>query len=146
MARAYAGVPLPSCHALVREGERILLVKRARPPHVGCWSLPGGGVELGERVEEALQREVLEETGLEISVGRLLGYADAIDRDAEGRVRYHYVILYFEAKVEGGRLAPADDAAAVRWVTVAEARSLPLTDSVERAITWSGWERGGPSE
>jgi len=142
MARAYTDLPLASCHALVRSGDRILLVQRKRPPFQGHWSLPGGGVELGETVVMALQREVLEETGLHVSVGRLLGYMDGIDRDDDGRVRYHYVMLYFEAQVVGGSLSPADDAAAVRWVTVAEARALPLTDAVERCITWVNLERG----
>lgn len=138
MARAYMDVPLPSCHALVRDGERFLLVQRKRPPLEGYWGLPGGGIELGETVADALRREVREETGLEVSVGRFLGYADAIDHDESGRVHYHYVILYFEAEPRGGTLAAADDASAVRWVTLAEARSLPLTDAVERAIAWAG--------
>lgn len=142
MARAYMDVPLPSCHALVRDGERFLLVQRKRPPFQGFWGLPGGGVELGERVSEALCREVREETGLEIEVGPFLGYMDAIDHDEAGRVRYHYVIMYFEATVRGGTLAPADDAAAARWVTLAEARGLPLTDAVERSIIWAGLEKG----
>lgn len=142
MARAYMDVPLPSTHALVRDGERFLLVQRKRPPFEGYWGLPGGGVELGETVSEALRREVREETGLDVAVGRLLGYIDAIDQDDSGRIRYHYVIMYFEAEVQGGTLTAADDAAAVRWVTLAEARSLPLTDAVERTIAWAGLEKG----
>lgn len=130
--------PLPSCHALIRDGDRILLVQRGRPPLEGCWGLPGGGIELGETVEEALCREVREETGLDVAVERLLGYADGIDRDEMGRVRYHYVILYVEAKVRGGRLAPADDAKDARWLTTREVSALPLTDSVERALAWAG--------
>lgn len=142
MARAYMDFPLPSCHALVRDGERILLVQRGRPPFQGYWGLPGGGIELGETVADALRREVREETGLEVAVGRFLGYADGIDYDESGKVRYHYVIMYFEAEARGGVLSPSDDAAAVRWVTVEEARQLPLTDAVERAIGWAGLEKG----
>jgi len=137
MARAYIGLPLPSCHALVREGDRFLLVQRARPPLAGCWGLPGGGVELGETVEEALLREVREETGLTVVIDRFLGYADAIERDEEGRVRYHYVILYFGAHPTGGQLEAADDAGAARWVTADESRVLPLTDAVERCLQWA---------
>lgn len=142
MARAYMDFPLPSCHALIRDGERILLVQRGRPPFQGYWSLPGGGVELGETVEAALRREVREETGLEVAAGRFLGYTDAIEHDAEGRVRYHYVIMYFEAHLAGGVLSPADDAAEARWVAPPEARQLLLTDAVERCITWAGLEKG----
>ncbi|HWI65459.1 MAG TPA: NUDIX hydrolase [Symbiobacteriaceae bacterium] len=138
MAREYPEHPLPSCHALVRDGERILLVQRGRPPFVGYWSLPGGGVELGETVEAAVVRELAEETGLHVQVTRFLGYADAIDRDEQDRVRRHYVILYVEAEVAGGQLHAGDDASSVRWMTVEEARRLPLTDSVERCLAWCG--------
>lgn len=138
MARAYPAHPLPSCHALVRDGDRILLVRRARPPLVGQWGLPGGGVELGETVEQAVVREVREETGLQVEVSRFLGYVDAIERDDAQRVRYHYVISYFEAAVRGGELRAGDDASDVRWVTAAEARQMPLTDAVERCLTWCG--------
>lgn len=138
MARAYMNFPLPSCHALIRDGERILLVQRGRPPFEGYWGLPGGGIELGETVADALRREVREETGLDVAVGRFLGYADAIEHDEDGRVRYHYVIMYLEASVQGGSLTASDDAAAVRWVTVAEAREMLLTDAVERCIAWAG--------
>ena len=138
MARPYPPYPAPSCHALIRQGEQILLVQRKRPPFAGCWSLPGGSVELGETVEEALIREVREETGLEVRVSRLLGYADGIQRDPEGRVQYHHVILYFEAHVTGGRLQAADDAAQVAWVSLNLLDELPLTDAVCRCLRWSG--------
>lgn len=138
MARAYRDCPLPSCHALIRDGDRVLLIKRGRPPFLDHWGLPGGGVELGETVEEALTREVQEETGLAVVVRRFLGYADAIDRDEAGVIRYHYVIMYFEAEARGGVLTPADDAADARWLTLQEARALPLTDAVERTLAWAG--------
>lgn len=141
MAKAYPSHPLVSCHALIRDGTSILLVERKRPPHQGCWSLPGGGVELGETVEEALRREVREETGLEIGAPRFLNYVDAIEQDDTGRIRYHYVILYFEAEVAGGRLRAGDDAAAAEWVPVAGLEGRSLTDAVGRCLEWSGLQK-----
>lgn len=141
VAREYPEHPLPSCHALVRRGEQILLVQRGRPPFVGSWGLPGGGIELGETVEAAVTRELKEETGYDVAVTRFLGYQDGITYDEQNRVRWHYVILYMEAAVVGGELCAADDASAARWVTPAEARQLPLTDAVERCLAWSGMEK-----
>jgi len=138
MAIAYSSHPLPSTHALIIHAGRMLLVKRGRPPKVGCWGLPGGGVELGETVVEALRREVWEETGLTLTAAHYLGYADAIEHDEDGRVRYHYVILYFRGEVADTAINPGDDAAEARWVTLAEARQLPLTDAVERCLAWAG--------
>lgn len=138
MAREYPTHPLVSCHALVRSGERVLLVQRGRPPLLGHWGLPGGGIELGETVQEAIIREVAEETGLNVAVTRSLGYLDAIDRDEQQRVRYHYVILLVEAEIKGGELRAGDDAAAASWLTPAEARQQPLVDTVERCLQWIG--------
>lgn len=140
MGRAYAGYPMPSCHALIRDGDRVLLVQRAAPPLQGHWGLPGGRVELGETVEQALVREVREETGLHVAVERYLGYIDAIDRDEAGRVRYHYVVHYFTARPAGGDLRAADDAADARWVALSELDDLPLTDAVQLCLNWDRQE------
>ena len=78
--------------------EQILLVKRAKEPSKGKWSLPGGGIELGETVYEAARREVLEECSVEIEVERLFDIADSIIPDAEGRISYHFVLIYLLAK------------------------------------------------
>lgn len=138
MAKEYPSHPIPSCNALIRDGERVLLIQRGRPPFQGYWSLPGGGVELGETLAEALVREVREETGLAVAPGRFLDYADAINHDEAGRVQFHYLIMHFEVHLIGGELQPGDDATDARWVTPAEARELMITDTVERALTWAG--------
>lgn len=138
MAKEYPDHPIPSCNALICDGEQVLLVQRGRPPFQGYWSLPGGGVELGETLEQAVIREVREETGLLVEPIRCLGHADAINYDEAGRVQFHYVIMHFECQLLGGALNAADDAADVRWVTPAEARHLQITDTVERALDWAG--------
>lgn len=138
MAKEYPAHPIPACNALIRDGERVLLVLRGRPPFQGYWSLPGGGVEVGETLAEAVEREVREETGLLVESTRFLGYADAINLDGADRVQFHYVIMHFEARLLGGTLIAGDDAADVRWVTPTEARQLLITDTVERALAWAG--------
>jgi len=120
------------------DGDRVLLVRRAHPPLQGYWGLPGGRVELGETVTEALLREVREETGLTVTIDRYLGYVDAIDRDEAGRVRYHYVVQYFAARPAGGTLAAADDAADARWVRLAEIPALQVSDAVEWCLRRAG--------
>lgn len=138
MAKEYPAQPLLGCNGLVRDGERILLVKRGRPPLQGYWSLPGGMVDLGETLAQTVAREVREETGLIVEATRFLGYADAIDLDSAGRVQYHFVLMNFEVRLLGGELLAGDDAQEVRWVTALEARQLQITDTVERALEWAG--------
>lgn len=138
MAKEYPAHPIPACNVLIRDGERLLLVQRGRQPFQGYWSLPGGGVELGETLAQAVAREVLEETGLHVESTRYLGHLDAINLDEAERVQFHYVIMQFEARLLGGELKAGDDATAVRWVTPAEARQLLITDTVELALEWAG--------
>lgn len=138
MAKEYPANPLLGCNGLIRDGERILLVKRGRPPLQGYWSLPGGMVDLGETLAQTVAREVREETGLIVEATRFLGYADAIDLDQSGRVQYHFVLMNFEVRILGGELLAGDDAQEARWVTGSEARQLQITDTVERALAWAG--------
>jgi 8-oxo-dGTP diphosphatase len=138
MSREYPLYPIPSCHAAVRQGDRFLLVQRARPPFKGYWSLPGGSVEVGETVEEALTREIREETGLTATIQQFLGYAEAIERDESGLVKRHYIIFYFEAIPSDGKIVAGSDALAVCWMSAPDARTQSITDSVERCFQWLG--------
>lgn len=104
------------------ETGRLLLVRRGRPPGEGLWSLPGGRVEPGESDADALRRELLEETGLAIRIGRLAG---VVDRPGPDGVTY--VIRDYLATVAGGTLTPGDDAADARWFSPTALRTLPLT-------------------
>ena len=116
MAREYPDQPVAGVGGVVVRGHHVLLVKRAYPPRAGEWSLPGGRLELGESLADGVRREVREETGIEVEVGPLVEVFDRVHRDADGRVRYHFVIVDFLCWPIGGVLAAGDDAADARWV------------------------------
>jgi 8-oxo-dGTP diphosphatase len=126
---------------VVHEG-RLLLVRRLRPPAAGTWTVPGGRVEPGETLTEAVAREVLEETGLTVEVGDLAGW---VERAGEG---YHFVILDFLARVAGDRVepVPGDDAADARWVEPEVLSELPLVAGLADFLRDHGiWPSPGPS-
>ena len=116
MAREYPGQPVAGVGGVVIRGHEVLLVKRAFPPRAGEWSLPGGRLELGESLVDGVRREVREETGIEVEVGPLVEVFDRVYRDADGRVRYHFVIVDYLCRPLGGALTAGDDAADARWV------------------------------
>jgi 8-oxo-dGTP diphosphatase len=107
--------------AVVVADGRLLLVRRGRPPGLGQWSVPGGRVEAGERLADAVVRETVEETGIEVACGDLLGWVERIDE------QHHFVILDFACEVVGGSDPVAgDDASEARWVPLGEVPVLPL--------------------
>lgn len=114
--------------ALIFEGDRILLVERGREPLKGQWSLPGGGVETGERLEEALIREVQEETGLDVEPEQVAVIFERIIPDQEGKPEYHYLLVDFLCKIRGGILRAGDDSNAAAWFSLDELPALTLTD------------------
>lgn len=119
--------PICAVGAIVLRRGSLLLVLRDRPPAAGTWSLPGGRVELGESLEEALEREVLEETGIEIDLDGFAGIAERIVPDDDGKIEYHYVICDFYARQRGTAQPKAgDDAREVQWVKVGDLTGLPL--------------------
>ncbi|GEM_PF-355707 len=114
----------------------VLLVRRAKAPAKGMWSLPGGAVELGETIAQAAEREVWEETGLTIAPGPAFTAVDAIHRDAQGRVVFHYVIVEVVATVPAdARAEPRSDVDAVRWVPTENVGTVrPLTPRVPEVV------------
>ena len=120
--------------ALIFDGSRILLVERAREPLKGWWSLPGGVVEPGELLRDAVIREVHEETGLRIEPLEVAEIFERILRDSEGRVEYHYVLIDYVCRVLGGTLSASDDAAKARWFTLDELSDLHLTEGTLAVI------------
>jgi mutator protein MutT len=132
MSRSYPTVPSLGVGAVVFRDDRVLLVRRGQPPNLGAWIFPGGVVELGERIEEALVREVLEETGWTVRAVCLVELLDYIDRDESGRVRYHYFIADYLCEYLEGELAAGSD--------VTDAKLVPLTDVSQYKLTQKALE------
>ena len=143
-SREYPDAPRAGVGAVVLDGDRVLLVRRGAPPSQGKWSIPGGLIQLGERIEDAVVREVQEECGLHV---RLLGLCGVIDRivtdeppdpASPAPVRYHYIIIDYVATAAGGSLRAGSDAAEARWVPVAELARYETTDGlvamIQRAV------------
>jgi 8-oxo-dGTP diphosphatase len=126
--------------ALIIDGGRILMVERGREPLKDWWSLPGGVVETGERLETALRREVREETGLEVEIVCPIEVFERIMLDGEGRPEYHYVLMDYICRPAGGTLQAADDASNTAWVTEAELDGMKITEGtpgvIRKAFEW----------
>ena len=151
--REYPESPIVGVGAVVFEGECVLLVRRAKAPLAGEWSLPGGAVELGETLEEAIIREVAEEAGLRVMPLQVVKAFDHIDRDAEGKVQFHYVLVDFVCRIdmrdrkdalETAVLRHGSDVSDARWVAVeglGTSREFPLTQRALEtiAIAWSAF-------
>ncbi len=112
--------------AVIVQDHSVLLIRRGQPPLLGEWSLPGGVLECGETLREAVAREAREETGLLVETGEMLGVYERVIRDDERRVRYHYVLVDFLCRVVAGDLKAGSDAADVRWFMRDELPALNL--------------------
>jgi 8-oxo-dGTP diphosphatase len=120
MSREYPQAPIVGVGAVILDGDRVLLIRRGHEPLQGQWSIPGGALEVGETLNEGVQREVLEETGLTVEPVAMIEVFDRIARDEEDRVRFHYVLVDYLCRVTGGELCCATDAVEARWATLDE--------------------------
>lgn len=116
------------------------MVERGHEPLKGWWSLPGGGVETGERIEFALRREISEETGLEVEILCLLEIFERIMHDADGKTEYHYVLADYICRPTGGAMHAADDANKAEWIAEADLHKYKITEGtpvvILKAFAW----------
>jgi 8-oxo-dGTP diphosphatase len=134
-SRTYPTRPYLAVSAAIFRDGKVLIVRRARPPAHGLYTLPGGGVELGETLEEAVIREVREETALEVAPVALAGYRQAIARDDTGRIERHFVILPFAARWIAGEISLNEELAEAHWLAPTELAGLTTTEGLAQIVT-----------
>lgn len=129
MKRMYPDQPVVGIGSIIIKEGKIALIKRGNEPGKGKWSIPGGHVELGEPLEQAVIRETEEETGLDVENPRLVDVVSNVDLDESGKVKYHYVIIDYFVHVKNGVAQASSDAAELRWVPFDEVEDYDLTRS-----------------
>ena len=132
--RHYPEQPLVGVAAVIFKREEVLLVRRGQEPAKGVWSLPGGLVEVGESLVEAVKREIKEETGLTVVILGVTAVLERIYRDSDDRIPYHYILIDFICEYEAGDLRPASDIDDARFVAAADLNSLDLPEFTARVI------------
>ena len=128
--RLYPSQPVVGVGAIIVCNGKILLEKRKSEPGRGKWSVPGGLVELGESTEQAVIREVKEETGLDVENPELIDVVNNIILDANGKIEYHFVIVDYFVKLRGGELNAADDAEELKWVALDDVEKYNITSTL----------------
>lgn len=133
-SRRYPARPVLGVGALIFDDGRVLLIQRGQPPLAGYWSLPGGGVETGERLEDAIIREAREETGLEIETDSIATVFERVMPDSGGACEYHYVLIDFYCRVITGEPRPGSDSQAVGWFAIDSLEELLMTEGTREVI------------
>ena len=133
MRREFPDRPVVGVGGVVVQDGHALIVKRAHEPRKGEWSLPGGMVELGETLVDAVKRELKEETGLDVEVGEVVEVFDRVHR-LDGRIQYHFVIVDYLCRPTGGTLRAADDAEDVAWVAPEAIERYGVNEFAARVI------------
>jgi ADP-ribose pyrophosphatase len=139
MTSPSAGIPYPTqpqvaVGAVVFKNHQILLIRRGKPPALNQWAIPGGRVQLGETLQQAAEREILEETGIIIRAGNPIYTFEVIQRDADKRVEFHYVIVDLLAEYIGGEPAANDDALDARWLSSGQLHILDVNTTTRRLL------------
>ena len=134
MKRDYPEHPLIGVGAVIVEAGRVLLVRRDTEPLRGEWSVPGGMLELGEKLRDGVRREVQEETGIDVEPGEVLDVFDSIFTDALGRTQYHYVLIDYLCRSLGGEPRAGSDVSDVRWVSADALPAMGLRPSIEEVV------------
>ncbi|MFZ0911750.1 MAG: NUDIX hydrolase [Candidatus Korobacteraceae bacterium] len=134
MKRDYPERPIIGVGAVIIRWDRVLLVRRATEPLMGEWSVPGGVLELGEKLRDGVRREVLEETRLQVEPGDVLDVFDSIFRDEQGRTQYHYVLIDYLCTSISDEAKAGSDVSEVRWVRQDELAAMGLRESIERVV------------
>ncbi len=145
--RRYPRRPVVGIGVVLWRDGKVALIRRGKPPREGQWSLPGGAQKLGETVLAAAAREVREETGLELVEPRIVEVVDLVERDAAGRIRYHYTLIEVTGRARGGEGEAGGDAEALAWFDPEEVAAMSLWEETERVIRKAGEVIGeiGPS-
>ena len=131
---SYPDLPQVAVGAIVFKNSKVLLVLRANPPSEKMWSIPGGRVELGETLQEAAEREIKEETGITIRAKEPVFTFEVIDRDAAGRVRFHYVIIDLAADYVSGEPYAGDDAVDTDWIATEDLKGLAVSPTTLKVL------------
>lgn len=131
---AYPNHPRVAVGAIIFKENKVLLVLRGKPPAQNLWSIPGGSVKLGETLQQAAEREIKEETGLNIRAHEPIYTFDVVDLDDNGNIRFHYVIVDLLADVVDGTMRPGDDALEVRWVSSKALKNLKLSEATRKLL------------
>lgn len=139
MAAEYPDTPRLAVGGVVIRGDEVLLVLRGNPPSEGEWAIPGGSVALGETLREAVERELREETGVRVMAGEPVHVVDAIVKDPDGRVRFHYVVVDLAATFLAGDPHPGDDALDARWVSRGALSNLKTSRKSRELLTALGF-------
>jgi 8-oxo-dGTP diphosphatase len=134
MKRDYPERPIIGVGAVIVEGSRALLVRRNTEPLRGEWSVPGGVLELGEKLRDGVRREALEETGVEVEAGEVLDVFDSIFTDALGQTQYHYVLIDYLCRPVSGQARAGSDVSDVRWVSIEALPAMGLRESIEQVV------------